>query len=102
MELIKMIETILEQKNSFRPILVDIKIANGNILLRSFHITELDKNNNSFIGMTYQESYVHSREDRDPILSHFYLNEIKELFCSELNIHFSQDSFHSFSSGNFQ
>ncbi len=101
MELIKIIDLILaEQGNFFRPILVDIKITNGNILLRSFHIYELDKKNSCIKGLTLQEGYVHPREERDPIFSYFNLNEIKELYCAALNIHFSQDSFSTFAPGN--
>ena len=96
MELIKIIALILEEQNSrkpFKAIPVDIKINNGNILLRSFRIMELDKNNNTIKGLTYQEEYIHIREGREAAYCILQLEEIKELFCWYLDVNFSQEIF---------
>jgi hypothetical protein len=99
MELKKVIEAVLREQERLisGSIPVDIKIANGNILLRSFHIQELDKKNNYIKGITLQEQYIHIREERPPIYCIFQIHEIKELYCSELDLHYLEDSFPAFS-----
>lgn len=93
MELINHIETILkEQKHSFKPIPVDIIIKNGNVLLRSFQILELDKKHQVVKGLTFQEAYVHARESREPEYCILSLAEIKELSCWQLDIRFPKEN----------
>jgi hypothetical protein len=103
MELIHIIQLILsEQISSLRPIPVDIKITNGNIMTRSFHIIEFDSHKNIIRGLTLREEYAYTKEERDPVFGYFSVNEIKELYCEYLNLHYSKDSFSTFSSGNYQ
>jgi len=99
MELSKMIELILkEQRQSFPSIIpVDIKIANGNIILRSFHLHRFDEQNNIIEGITFQEEYIHAREERSPIYCTLKLSDIKELYCEAMDLHFLRDSYPAFS-----
>lgn len=90
MTLINLIQNILnEQSDRFRPIPVDIKISNGNILLRSFHIHDFDPSNNIIKGLTSQEEYAHAREGREPVYCFLKVDEIKELICADLDMEFS-------------
>lgn len=89
MKLTEIIDVVLkEQEDSFLPVPVDIIISNGNILLRSFHIYELDLKKQLIKGMTHQEEYAHSREERDPVYCILKLDEIKELVCKDLELEF--------------
>lgn len=89
MNLGEIIEIVLkEQSNHYRPIPVDITILNGNILLRSFHIYDLNLSKNSVKGLTQQEEYAHAREDRDPVYCYLKLDEIKELSCPDLGLEY--------------
>jgi len=93
MKLIKLVEIILkEQKNSFKPIPVDITIENGNIILRSFRIYKIDRESNTIKGLTFQEEYIHPRENREPEYCILSFKEIKELNCCELDINFFKEN----------
>jgi hypothetical protein len=99
MDLTKMIELIIkEQHRRFPSIIpVDVKISNGNIILRSFHIHRHDEFNKVIEGITFQEEYIHTREERAPIYCTLKLSDIKELYCEELDFHFLRDSYPAFS-----
>lgn len=90
MKLLQLIESILkEQDNLFRPIPVDVTISNGNILLRSFYIYDLDPENKLIQGLTQQEKYAHTREGRDPVYCFLKLDEVKVLTCPDLDLEYS-------------
>jgi hypothetical protein len=90
MKLTNLIETVLvEQGSYFKPIPVDITIANGNILLRSFHIVSLDLEKNLIKGLTQQEEYSYNREGRKPVYCFLKLEDIKEISCPDLEIEYS-------------
>jgi hypothetical protein len=92
MTLINLIRNILnEQGKKFRPIPVDIKISNGNILLRAFHIYDFDPNTNIVKGLTSQEEYAYAREEREPVYCFLKADEIKELICADLDLEFSTE-----------
>ncbi|MBX9851422.1 MAG: hypothetical protein K2X86_06640 [Cytophagaceae bacterium] len=92
MKILDIIQQIIkEQENSFQPIPVDIRIFNGNILLRSFRIYEVDFAQNTLIGLTLQEEYAHARENREPIDCILKISEIKELICPELDLYYSSE-----------
>jgi hypothetical protein len=90
MKLIGLIETVLkEQSNHFKPIAVDITMSNGNILLRSFHIYDLDLRLELIKGLTQQEEYAHSREGREPVYCYLKLEEIKGFACPDLGLEYA-------------
>ena len=92
MRLIELIEVLLkEQNNRFQKIETDIKITNGNILLRSFRIYEMDWQSGVLKGLTYQEEYAHARENREPVYCFLNLNEIKEFSAPELGLEFTTE-----------
>lgn len=92
MRLIQLIETVLkEQNNRFQKIATDIKITNGNILLRAFRIYDIDWNEGILKGLTFQEEYAHARENRDPVFCFLKLNEIKEFIVPELGLEYSTE-----------
>jgi hypothetical protein len=92
MKLTHLIETVLvEQSNHFKPIAVDITIANGNILLRSFHLVSLDRENNVIKGLTQQEEYSYSREGRKPVYCFLKLEDIKRFSCVDLGLEYSTE-----------
>lgn len=62
----------------------DLVLTNGNILLRAFHILQLDSKNSVITGLTQQEEYSYLRENRKPVYCQFKINDIKELICYEL------------------
>ncbi|HVD96622.1 MAG TPA: hypothetical protein VNB90_00365 [Cytophagaceae bacterium] len=68
---------------------VDISLINGNILLRSFRILDLDKN--KITGITWKEEYSAPRESREPVYSYFDLDEIATLTCEDLNIEYARE-----------
>jgi hypothetical protein len=68
---------------------VDLRLVNGNILLRSFHLLELDENKMMIKGLTQQEEYSYPREGREPQYCFFHINEIKEIYCTELELEHS-------------
>jgi hypothetical protein len=78
----------LEQKVKSK-IPVDLKLVNGNILLRSFHVLEFDESKMMIKGLTQQEEYSYPREGRSPAFCYFNINEIKELYCTELELEHS-------------
>lgn len=84
-------QIIIEQTKRNRIIPVDIKIANGNILLRSFRIYDFDAENNLLKGLTLQEEYSYAREGRDPIYCFLKIDDIKELICADLDLEFSAE-----------
>jgi hypothetical protein len=80
-----------EQNESFRRIPLDIQITNGNILLRSFRLYEVDWNTGIIKGLTFQEEYAHARENREPVFCYLRLDEIKELSAPELGLEYSDN-----------
>ena len=86
---IKNVLTLIEKGKSKVP--VDLKLTNGNILLRSFHILELDEEKMILKGLTQQEEYCHVREGRDPEYCFLNLSEVKEIYCLDLELeHYSE------------
>ncbi|MCS6822934.1 MAG: hypothetical protein NZ529_01470 [Cytophagaceae bacterium] len=63
---------------------VDITLFNGNITLKSFVIINIS--GRRITGLTQQEQYTAPRENREPVYSSFGLDEIKCLYCAELDI----------------
>jgi hypothetical protein len=80
----------LEQKGKSK-LPVDLKLVNGNILLRSFHILEFDESKMNIKGLTQQEEYSYPREGRAPEYCHLNLNEIREIYCTDLELEHSSD-----------
>jgi len=92
MRLIQLIQNILkEQSDRFHKMAVDIKIINGNILLRAFRIYDVDWKTGILKGLTFQEEYAYARENRDPVYCILKLDEIKELSAPELGLEYSVD-----------
>lgn len=91
MQLINVLDSVLkDQQKRFRKSMVDITLVNGNILLRSFHVYDIDLENEVLTGLTAQEAYAHSREGREPVYCHLKFSEIKELSVPELGVEYSQ------------
>lgn len=89
MELLGIIRQVLKvQTKRNRKVAVDIVISNGNILLRSFRILELDIKNGKIKGLTRQEEYIAIREQRESIYCTLKLDEIKELSVLELGLEY--------------
>ena len=87
MQLAHLIETVLlEQDNRSQPLAVDIVIANGNILLRSFQLAAYDAEKKVIKGLTQKEAYSYNREGRNPVYCFLQLEEIKEFSCLELDL----------------
>jgi hypothetical protein len=68
---------------------VDLKLVNGNILLRSFHILEFDESKMKIKGLTQQEEYSYPREGRNPEFCYLDINEIKEVYSTDLELEHS-------------
>jgi hypothetical protein len=75
----------LEQKGKSK-VPVDLKLVNGNILLRSFHILEFDESKMIIKGLTQQEEYSYPREGRVPQYCYLMISEIKEIYCTDLEL----------------
>jgi len=82
-------EVLLKQGNSFKKQEIDIRLFNGNILLRSFHLYEVDLRSSVIKGLTAQEEYSSAREGRKPVFGIFKFEEIKEIICSELELEYN-------------
>jgi hypothetical protein len=67
---------------------VDIFLANGNILLRSFRIINIE--GEKIKGITWKEQYSAPRESREPVYSYFECNEIDRLSCFDLEIDYKK------------
>ncbi len=67
---------------------VDISLTNGNILLRSFRVMELE--GSEIKGLTWQEEYSAPRENREPVYTYFDIDEIAALHCRELDIDYQK------------
>jgi hypothetical protein len=92
MKTVEIIQNILsEQMHSFTHIPADIRLSNGNILLRSFRIYEVDLDHQHVVGLTLQEEYAHTRENREPVYCTLKLSEIKEILCPELDIYYPSE-----------
>ncbi|HXA02883.1 MAG TPA: hypothetical protein VNW99_12890, partial [Cytophagaceae bacterium] len=74
-------QILVQQEEINHKLLVDIKLFNGNILLRSFHIIDLDSTKGIIKGLTAQEEYAHAREGKEPEYCVLGVSEIKELNC---------------------
>jgi hypothetical protein len=74
-----------QRRKSFR-ITVDIVLNNGNILLKGFRIIEFDDRQGNIKGLTMLEEYAHTREGREPVFCQFALNDIKDMYQSELPV----------------
>jgi hypothetical protein len=85
-------QILAQQEESSHKLLVDIRLFNGNILLRSFHILGLDSGSEMITGITAQEEYAHAKEGRDPQYCVLEFSEIKELSCPELDLEYNADS----------
>ncbi|MFL5729875.1 MAG: hypothetical protein ACJ75J_10350 [Cytophagaceae bacterium] len=81
-------QILAQQEDINHKLLVDIRLFNGNILLRSFHITDLDPHGERIYGLTAQEEYSHAREGREPEYCILRFSEIKELNCPELELQY--------------
>jgi hypothetical protein len=81
-------QILAQQEETSHKILVDIRLFNGNILLRSFHIVGLDEKKQIIKGLTAQEEYSHVREGREPQYCCFKFSEIQELACPELDLEY--------------
>ena len=81
-------QILAQQEETGHKILVDIRLFNGNILLRSFHILGLDPGTEIITGITAQEEYAHAKEGRDPQYCVLEFSEIKELSCPELDLEY--------------
>lgn len=68
---------------------VDIRLTNGNIVLRSFRIVALEKE--KIKGITWKEEYSAPREQREIVYSYFDLDEIASLICEELEIVYEKE-----------
>jgi hypothetical protein len=89
------IERIVEEQQSKSTIQigqlyypVDISLANGNILLRSFRIISIEGEN--IKGITWKEQYSAPRENREPVYSYFTCEEIARLNCFDLGINYEK------------
>lgn len=69
-------ELIEKQSAKHLPIAVDIVLFNGNIELKAFRIYELMKKE-TLKGMTLQEEYAYTKEQRSPVIAVFRISEIK-------------------------
>jgi hypothetical protein len=74
------------QRNKALRIPVDIILNNGNILLKGFRILEFDDSRGNIKGLTMLEEYAHAREGREPVFCQFALNDIKDIYQSELPV----------------
>ncbi len=74
------------QRNKALRIPVDIILNNGNILLKGFRILEFDDSRGKIKGLTMLEEYAHTREGREPVFCQFALNDIKDIYQSELPV----------------
>jgi hypothetical protein len=81
-------QILAQQEEASHKILVDIRLFNGNILLRSFHIVGLDPSNEVIKGLTAQEEYSHAREGREPQYCILKFSDIQELTCQELDLEY--------------
>jgi hypothetical protein len=81
-------QILAHQEETGCKLLVDIRLFNGNILLRSFHITDMNPAKGIIEGLTAQEEYAHAREGREPEYCVLKFSEIKELSCPELELHY--------------
>ena len=68
---------------------VDISLANGNILLRSFRIISIEEE--KIKGITWKEQYSAPRENREPVYSYFECDEIVRLSCLDLGINYKKE-----------
>jgi hypothetical protein len=83
----KTLRQILDsQRNKAFRIPVDIILNNGNILLKGFRILEFDDHQGNIKGLTMLEEYSHAREGREPVFCQFTLNDIKDIYQSELPV----------------
>jgi hypothetical protein len=69
---------------------VDISLANGNIMLRSFRIIGIE--DEKIKGITWKEQYSAPREDREPVYSYFDCDEIDRLTCLDLDINYQKET----------
>jgi hypothetical protein len=84
-------EIVAEQERTKRKVPVDIRMVNGNILLRSFHILEFDERENLVKGLTQQEEYSYPREGRSPEYCYLFIHEIKEITDGDIELQRSID-----------
>ena len=81
-------EILAQQEEIKHKLFVDIRLSNGNILLRSFHIVEMNTAKGIIKGLTAEEEYAHAREGRKPQYCILKVSEIKELNCPELELQY--------------
>lgn len=81
-------QILVQQEEIKHKLLVDIRLFNGNILLRSFHIVKMNSARGIIKGLTAEEEYAHAREGREPQYCVLKFSEIKELNCPELELQY--------------
>ena len=74
-------EKVKENEN----IVVNLLLHNGNILLKSFHITHWDPISQTLSGLTMNEEYAYQKEERKPVYCLFNITEIKDILECEYN-----------------
>ena len=81
-------QILAQQEEINHKLLVDIRLFNGNILLKCFHIIEVNSAKGIIKGLTAQEEYSHAREGREPEYCRLRFSDIKELNCLELELQY--------------
>ena len=84
MNLINTIKEVLRKEQEVgKKAMVDLQLDNGNILLKSFHLTHWDENTKTVTGLTMNEEYAYLREEREPVYCIFNVIEIKKIIVLE-------------------
>jgi hypothetical protein len=86
-----LVELIEKQSIRHLPIAVDIVLFNGNIELKAFRVYEFDEKNSKIKGMTLHEEYAYQKEDREPNMAIFHVNEIKSIQNSSASYSYLND-----------
>ncbi|TAH26614.1 MAG: hypothetical protein EAZ07_03925 [Cytophagales bacterium] len=79
MNLQERINFILSQKSHSSFVSIDMVLKNGNITLRAFQLISYDIKSETIKGLTQQEAYSYTRENRVPSYCKLKLSEIKEI-----------------------
>lgn len=89
MELKLQVQQIIEgQRKDNKKLPVDLCLVNGNIILKSFHITDFDNVSGIITGLTMFEEYASLKENRSPVYCSFKIDEIKSLLELENKSYF--------------
>jgi hypothetical protein len=84
-------QILVHQEEIKNKVHVDIRLFNGNILLRSFHIVKINAAKRIIKGLTAEEEYAHPREGREPQYCVLKFSEIRELNCPELELQYQAE-----------